>query len=205
MSRIGITFGALTVISEARGSLLCRCKCGAEGWYPSSVAKPTSRHRRMCSRCAGRPCEICATWINAQAGSQSPTCSIACRKKRASLRESARYHAVKHSAAWRSVRAAYLARQQLRSAGEPAFAEIHRSRQREANRRHQARHPASPAQREALLISKRAERARWREALRRDPQAYTAHLQASRDWYAGLSLADKARIFKDISLKHEQG
>lgn len=199
LSKVGLLFGALTVVSEAHSALLCRCKCGAEAWYPADITKPTYRHRRMCARCGGRACEICATWINAQAGRQSPTCSVVCRKKRAATTELARYHAVKHGAAWRSVRAAYLQRQHARAANEPAFAEIHRAFQRNCQRRYLARLNADPARRESLLAAKRAERARWRESLRRDPIAYAAHLQASRDWYAALSHDEKVRIFKNFT------
>jgi hypothetical protein len=195
MSRIGIKVGDLTIIAEAHNTVRCRCKCGAEDWYPSDITKPTYRHRRMCARCAGRPCEICGTWINAQAGRQSPTCSIACRKKRASQREAVRYQKVKSTESWREVRQAYIARLKARMTDEPGFAAIYRAFSRQHQRNHVQRINSDPIKRSSMLESKREIAAAWRAELRLNPEAYLAHLQAARNWYAALSQADKDRIY----------
>ena len=149
----------------------------------------------MCARCAGWPCQMCGTWINAKAGSRSPTCSVICRKKRASERELERYNAVKNTAGRREVRQAYISKLKSRISNEPGFAAIYRAFIRQYQRDHMTRINANPARRAELLKSKRAISAAWREALRSDPSAYAAHLHAAREWYASLSKTEKDRIY----------
>lgn len=197
MSRIGLTYGDLTVIKEAPGSLLCRCTCGAEHWYTSGISKPTYQRRLKCERCAGHPCEICGTLIPAKAGRQSATCSEVCRKKRAGEKGSAYYVSIKDTPKWHADRQAYLEKLRARKADEPAFAEMYRARNREIQRKYQTSIDADPVRREAHLRSKRDRQARWLKALRLDPEAYKAYLESMRDWYAALSHEDKARLFKN--------
>lgn len=68
MSRIGNTYGSLTVLEDRGGLLLCRCSCGREGLYSSGISKPTYKGRRKCAYCAGRPCEVCGAWMPAKPG-----------------------------------------------------------------------------------------------------------------------------------------
>lgn len=195
MSRIGLKFGDLTVISGSHKSVFCRCKCGAEDWYPSEISKPTYRHRRMCARCAGRPCEICGKWINAQAGRQSPTCSTECRKQRANQREKVRYQVVKNTSHWREVRQAQLSKMRLRIESDSDFAEIYRAYRRLNQQNHVDRINADPEKRTDYLKSKRDIAAAWRTRLHQDSEAHEAHKQAAREWYHALSQAEKDRIY----------
>ena len=195
MSRVGLKFGDLTVLAEQGKALRCRCKCSRVGWYPAAISKPTYKGRRQCEVCAGRPCEVCGAWINAQPGQQSPTCSEACRKVRAARRERERYQRVKDTPAWRTTRATYLQLLKDRASGEPEFARVYWAFKRAAQLAWLTRANADPAKREALLQAKREQAAAWRADLRTNPAAYLAHLQAARDWYASLSAAERDRIY----------
>ena len=195
MSRVGITFGKLTVLEDTANQLLCRCECGREGIYPSALSKPTYRGRRQCAHCAGRPCEVCGKWIEAKPGRQSPTCSPSCRKKRANQREKDRYRRIKNTPEWKSVRAAYLAAVKDRIAGDPEFAEIYRAYRRKVVAESIARTNRAPEKREAFLQKKRQAAAEWRAALHANPALHAEHLAASRAWYKSLSDEERERIF----------
>lgn len=195
MSRIGLKFGDLTVVAESNKAVFCRCKCGAEDWYPSEISKSTYRHRRMCARCAGRPCEICGKWINAQAGSQSPTCSIECRKLRANRREKERYQIVKNTEHWREVRQAQIKKIKAHIETDLEFAAAFRAYSRLAVEKNLDKINSDPARRIVYLQSKRESAADWRAKLIADPVAHETHKKAARKWYASLSQSEKNRIY----------
>lgn len=195
MSRVGNTYGSLTVVEERDGMLLCRCKCGREGLYPSAISKPTYKGRRQCAYCAGHPCEVCGKWIEAKPGQRAATCSDTCRKIRASKREMERYAAVKDSEAWIATRQAYIQTLKSRRSSDPGFDEAFRKAAALSMSRYTAKLNSDPATREAYLLQKRTIAAAWRSALLADPVRYAAHLQKCRDWYHGLNPSDRERIF----------
>ena len=194
MSRIGNTYGSLTVLEDRGGLLLCRCTCGREGLYSSGISKPTYKGRRKCAHCAGRPCEVCGVWMPAKPGMQAATCSDACRKIRAARLESERYAKVKNSDRWIEVRRAYLETLKARRA-DPEFDAAFRRAAAQAVARHTARLNADPASREAYLRRKRAISAAWRAALIADPARHAEYLARCRKWYHSLSPEDRARIY----------
>lgn len=195
MSRIGNTYGSLTVLEDRGGMLLCRCSCGREGLYSSGVTKPTYKGRRMCAYCAGRPCEVCGAWMPAKPGTQAATCSESCRKIRAARRESERYARVKSTDEWAATRRAYLETLKARRADDPEFDAAFRRAAAAAMARHTARLNADPATREAYLQRKRAIAAAWRAALIAEPARHAQHLARCRQWYHSLSPDDRARIY----------
>lgn len=129
-------------------------------------------------------------------GHPPKTCSESCRKKRASSRESLRYRRVKNTPAWKDVRADYLGRLKLRLAEDETFARIFRAHAAARTKEWAARLAESDPSRHAQInAAKREERAAWRAALVADPHAWEAHKAKARAWYAGLSAAERERIF----------
>ncbi len=147
------------------------------------------------------PCPVCGQPIperprGSRHGHPPKTCSEACRKIRASQREKARYHKVKDSEAWKSVRRNYLEKLRAKLAADPEFAALFKAeaaaRQREWVKRLAEENPDRHAQ---IRAEKRAAMAAWRERLMADPEAWEAHKAKCRAWYQSLSTEERARIF----------
>lgn len=147
-------------------------------------------------------CPICGAPIperprGSRHGNPPKTCSEACRRKRASIRERERYARVKDSSAWKETRAAYLVKLKERLARDPEFAVIFRAEAAARKKEWAAKIRATdPARHEAIKSAKRAERAAWRRALESDPEAWEAHKAKCRAWYASLSEDERDRIFR---------
>lgn len=113
------------------------------------------------------------------------------------MRERERYARVKNTEAWKETRAEYIVKLKERLARDPQFSAIFRAEAAARVREWNARLRASdPARHEAMKAEKRAERAAWRRQLESDPDAWDAHKAKCRAWYAGLSEADRDRIFR---------
>ncbi|MCD9005209.1 hypothetical protein LDO31_02970 [Luteimonas sp. XNQY3] len=146
-------------------------------------------------------CPICGGPIPERArgsrhGHPPKTCSEACRKVRASRREQERYARVRQSSAWKETRAAYIVKLKQRMDSDPEFALIFRAEAAARTREWNARiRSIDPARHEQMKAEKRAERAAWRQRLESDPGAWEAHKAACRAWYAGLTDAERDRIF----------
>ena len=165
--------------------------------YPSAISKPSYRRRLHCEHCAGRPCEVCGVWIKATSGRQSYTCSEKCRKIRNTRRETERYHRVKDSDEWKSVRAAYVATIKARLAADPEFAKSYRESLRKRSAEYSYRQKSDPSSCEKYFERRRLVAAAKRARVRADPELYARHIAKSRAWYHGLSAEDRERIFYD--------
>lgn len=147
-------------------------------------------------------CPICGQPIperprGSRHGLPPKTCSEACRRKRASLRELERYARVKNTEAWKETRAAYIVKLKDRLARDPEFAMIFRAEAAMRTREwHFRLRTSDPARHEAMKAEKRAWHAAWRKRLESDPDAWEAHKEKCRVWYAGLSESDRDRIFR---------
>lgn len=130
-------------------------------------------------------------------GQPPKTCSEACRKARASARESARYQTVKNTAAWREGRAAYLAARKRELASDPALLAAERARSAAATAKWASKLQAEAPERAAAIAAyKRAERAEKRRQLESSPEQWEAYKARCRAWYAALPEGEKERIFK---------
>lgn len=75
-------------------------------------------------------CEQCGSPIPKRRrvhGYPPKTCSVECRKARASARERARYERVKDTDGWKETRAAYIVKLKKRLEDDPEFASIFRA------------------------------------------------------------------------------
>lgn len=147
------------------------------------------------------PCPVCGQPIperprGSRRGNPPKTCGERCRKIRAAQRERQRYQRVKGTTAWQTVRAAYAQKLRDRLAADPELAAIFRA---EGNARTRAwrekLRATDPARHAQMRADSRAERAAWRRRLESDPAAWEAHKARCRAWYAGLSDAERDRIY----------
>lgn len=203
MSRVGQTFGRLTVTEELPTAFRCTCECGRVGLYNKNITKPSYKKRLQCEVCAGWPCEVCGNWINSSAGRQSPTCSVACRKARAIKIESERYSRVKETPEWRATRSAYLEKLQDRKASDAAFKDRLLGAARSATARWFQRVNKDSSRRAQLLEYKREYCRIQRAKINSDPGARQEKLVRQMDWYRSLSPADRERIFYEPRRKRE--
>lgn len=130
-------------------------------------------------------------------GHPPKTCSDACRKERRRRMEKDRYHAIKHTPAWRETRQTYLAKLRQKLASDPEFAAIFKAQAAAHTNAWRAKLKSTDPERyEQLKAAAREERAQWRRNLVGDPEAWEAHKQKCRDWYRSLSQAERDRIYR---------
>lgn len=204
MSRVGQKIGRLTIVEQLIDAYRCICECGRHEVFGRQIFRANYSGRLECEVCAGRPCEICGTWINYKAGRQSLTCSVACRMKRAAQREAKRYQKVKDTEHWRTVRSAYIERQKAQRQADPEFDAKFRAYARLKVARYRENLQSSPQGVEKFEGFKAQSRAWWRRNVRDSPARYAAVLREMNRWYHGLTDEERERIIYEPRRRREK-
>lgn len=135
------------------------------------------------------PCRVCGQPIPDTAGPRAATCGKACSCELNRRRERERYQAIRDTETWRAKRAEYLNILRDRRNGAPEFDEAYRAARRAANARWRAAVKADPQR----VAEFRARRQALRDAM--TPERRAAERATKRAWYASLSRAERVRIY----------
>lgn len=192
----GKKFGDFTVVEDLGAKLKVQCNCGAFELISREATKPTYQGRKKCAQCAGHPCEICGSIIPARPGMKSATCSKKCAKVRIKARGKQYYEVTKGTERAKETRARAYENYRKRLEEDPIFHVIWRAYYRHKSAARLLALNQSPELREKELQSKREWYKKWRTDLVNSPQAWEAHKEKCRAWYASLPEEKKTSIFR---------
>lgn len=182
---VGRRYGQFTILLFNGTQYQCQCTCGEIEHVNVGFTKPTYKGRRMCSVCAGSPCQVCGTNIPAKPGHRPATCSAACAAQHLKNRGRDYYERVKETLEYKVMHARSVDSYNYKMQSDAEFSAEWRAYYTQMNFLQRTKINSDPVSRENYLAEKRRHYWAWRARIEADPMGietlkYKSHALVSR-------------------------